>query len=204
MRSTCLIGSIASESSADEAIARHHESQGPICAVSDPYAGRGFDLKRRFLAKAAHLQWAFYQIRAVELARDAHRERQFARAGCQVFHAPGDRTAAVHGSKARQRLQRPDQNAARHAHRLSDKIQTFIHAVNEVDISVAGRAEDDARAIGNAAPGVGSAIADTEICFHFHDSSRRAAVDQDFSKAVTRDIRRRPRVEIAVEERGAG
>jgi hypothetical protein len=29
-------------------------------------------------------------------------------------------------------------------------------------------------------------------------------VDQDFSQAVTRDIRRRPRVEIAVEERGAG
>jgi hypothetical protein len=193
-----------SESSADEAVSRHHESQGPIGAVTDPYTRRGFDLERRFLAKAAHLQWTFYQISAVEPARDAHRQRQFAGTRCQVFHTPGDRTAAAHASKTRQRLQRPDQNAARHAHRLSDKIQAFIHAIDEVDISVAGRAEDDARPIGNAAPGVGSAIADAEICFHFHDSSRRAAVDQDFSKAVTRDVGRRPRVEIAVEERGAG
>ena len=193
-----------SESSADEAVSGHHESQWPIGAVGDPYAGRGFDLKRRFLAKAAHLQWTFYQVSTVEPARDAHRERQFAGTGCQVLHTPGDRTAAVHGSKTGQRLQRPDQNAARHAHRLSDKIQAFIHAIDEVDISVAGWAEDDACAIGNAAPGVGGAIADAEICFHFHDSSRRAAVDQDFSKAVTRDVGRRPRVEIAVEERGAG
>jgi hypothetical protein len=29
-------------------------------------------------------------------------------------------------------------------------------------------------------------------------------MDQDFSQAVTRDIGRWPRVEIAVEERGAG
>ena len=65
--------------------------------------------------------------------------------------------------------------------RFGDEVQTFVHAVDEVDVGVAGRTEDDARAIGGAAPGVRGAIVDAKIRFHFHDSSGRAAVHQDLA-----------------------
>ena len=111
---------------------------------------------------------------------------------------------AAHRGDSGQRLQRADQNAAGHALRFGDEVQTFVHAVDEVDVGVAGRAEDNARAIGWAAPGVRGAIADAQIRFHFHDSSGRAAMHQDLSQAIARHFDRRARVEIALEQRGAG
>ena len=46
------------------------------------------------------------------------------------------------------------------------------------------------------------AIIDAQIGFDFDDASGRFTVHQNLAQAVTRDLNRRPGVEIAAEHRG--
>lgn len=141
------------------------------------------------------------QIGAIELARDAHGEREFAGAGREIFDAARGRTAAAHDGESREGLERADQYASGLTLGLAYKIQTFIHAVDEIDVGVAGRTENNARSIGEAAPAVGGAIIDAKICFHLYNAACGRSMHQDFSQAIARDFDGRTSVEIALERR---
>jgi len=108
-------------------------------------------------------------------------------------------SAAAHGGESRDRLKRANQHATGLSLGLAHEIQTFVHAVNEIDIGVAGWSENHSRSIGEAAPGVGSAIVDSQICLYFHNAAGCTSVDQDLAEAITRDFDGWTRIEIARE-----
>ena len=72
--------------------------------------------------------------------------------------------------------------------RLGYQVQAFVHAVDEVDVRMAGRSEDHARAIRDAAGGVRRQIVAAQVRLCFDDPARRFAVDQDFAQQVARDF----------------
>jgi hypothetical protein len=109
---------------------------------------------------------------------------------------------AVHGGDSRDWLERANQNTTGLAWGLADEVEAFVHAVDEIDVGVAGFAEHDAGAIGDAAPTMSSAVVDAQVGFHFYDPSGGFAVDEDFAQAIARDFNDRAGVEIAGEDCG--
>jgi hypothetical protein len=188
-------------SAAHEAIIGDYEAQRPVGAVGDADAWGCLHFDWRLGARAAHLERAGDQIGAVELASDAHGERQFAGPRRQVLNAMGGGPPAAHGGESRERLQRANQDASGLALGLAHEIQTFIHAVDEVDVGMAGRTENHARAIGEAAPGMGSAIIGPKIRFHLDNAAGGRAMHQDLSQAIARDLDGWTRIKIATERR---
>ena len=63
------------------------------------------------------------------------------------------------------RLERPHQDAARRSLRFANQIEALVHPVDEIDVSVAGRAEDDARTRGDSAGGVRGEIVASGVSF---------------------------------------
>lgn len=98
----------------------------------------------------------------------------------------------AHGVDAGQRLKSADQNAARGAGRLSDDVQALVHSVNEIDISAAGRAEDNSSPFCFTPGRVGRQIVIPQIRLSFDDHARRFAMPQNTSQKAARQIDCRP------------
>ena len=93
---------------------------------------------------------------------------------------------------------RANQDATGLAGGLADKVQALVHAVDEIDVGMAGLVEYHARSIGDSAPGMRCAIIDTQVGFHFDDSSGGLAMHQDFAEAIARYFDDGAGVEIAI------
>lgn len=105
----------------------------------------------------------------VEAAVDVHGLCEFARA----VEKAGE---AEDGGEA------PDEDATGGAVGFGDDVEAFVDAVVEIDVGVAGGAEDDAGAGGDAAAGVGGLIQGTEIGFYFDNTALAVAVDEQFAE----------------------
>lgn len=70
----------------------------------------------------------------------------------------------------------------------ADDVEHVVHAVDEIDIGVAGGAEHDFRAIGAAFGGVAGEVVRTDVGFSFHDAGAKLvavdAVDEDFAEKI--------------------
>ena len=101
-----------------------------------------------------------------------------------------------HGFLTENRFERTDQDAAGHAYRLTCDIDAVVHAVNEVDVGMAGRSEHDAISFGDAAEAVGCWIGcfsdmRAEVSFDFDDAAGepagRGAAGEQFAEKPRRD-----------------
>lgn len=117
------------------------------------------------------MQWPGDKIGTVEFAGDAHGECEFAGAGGEVFDLVSARSPAAHHWNARDRFEGADQHASGLALGLAHEIQTLIHSIDEIDVSIPRRSKDEACSSGRAAPGMGCAIAHAEVRFHLDDAS---------------------------------
>lgn len=80
-----------------------------------------------------------------------------------------------------------DEDAARDTVGLGDDVEHEVNAVVEIDVGMAGRAEDDAGAFGETSSGVSGGIVEGEIGFGFGDAGVEIAVDDDFTKQIASD-----------------
>ena len=116
-------------------------------------------------------------------AGDGEGAGEFAGAAGEVAGA----ASLAHGLEASEGLKRPDEDAAGGAVGLGDDVEALVHPVDEIDVGMAGGAEDDAGARGESAGGVGSEIADTEVGFDFDDAAGGFVVDENLAQQVARD-----------------
>jgi len=112
---------------------------------------------------------------------DAHRSRQPAR-------AVGGLRNPLH------RFQRSDKHAAGDAFRAGDEVKAFVHPVDQVNVGVARRAENDLRSRREASSGVGGFVFLPQVRFHFDDPRGALTVNQQAAKQVRCDFFRRARI----------
>ena len=155
------------------------------------------DFQRALLQRLANGQGTAGNVCAVLRSRNGEREREFPRAAGQVFGLSGCRPAAPHQIKSGDRFQRSDQHAAGPALRFGDQIEALVHTVDEVDVGVAGRSENHAGAIGEAARGMRRQIVAAKVGFGLHDDAGSASMYQGFAEKIARDLHGRTLVERA-------
>jgi hypothetical protein len=88
-----------------------------------------------------------------------------------------------------------EQDASSFAFRLAGDVEAVVISIDEIDISVAGRAEENGIAHGLTDRGVGGKVILAEISFDFDDAGREglwAGADQDLAKQIARDTAWRP------------
>ena len=85
-----------------------------------------------------------------------------------------------HFRQAEQGFERADEDGAGHAFRLAGDVDAVVHAVDEVDVGVAGFAEHDGVAGRDAAKAVGGRVGDgavrAVVGFDFDDATGEPAV----------------------------
>lgn len=87
----------------------------------------------------------------------------------------GDAASFGHFGDAGKRLEGANQNAARFAFWFAGDIEAIVIAVDEIDIGVAGRSEEDGGTGGVAGRGMGGRIIPAEVGFDFYDAGRKGA-----------------------------
>ncbi len=145
------------------------EAEGEVHALGDADAGGDADFALR-VAVVEDAEYAFGEVGSVEGAGDAEGAGEFAGA-----------VGGGQGGRWGEGFEGSDEDAARGAVRFADDVETFIHAVDEVDVGVAGWAEDDAGSVGDAGCAVRGEVAFAEVGFDFDDASAERAVHQDFA-----------------------
>jgi len=156
--------------------------------MPDSNARRHLDFKPRCFVPLPHHQRPSRHIRSVLRSGNGERSRQVSRSGSQLVDGSSFRTPPPHQINSNHRLSRPDEHTSRLALRLGYQIQAFVHAVNEVDVRMAGWSEDDAGAIRNAASRVRGQIVTSKISLGFDDHPSRASVYQDLSEQFARNF----------------
>ena len=84
--------------------------------------------------------------------------------------------AAGHGGESGDGFEGADEDAAGFAVRLAGDIEAVIHAIDEVNVGMAGRAEEDSIAGGFSGEGVGGRVVGAEVGFDFDDAADRGFV----------------------------
>ena len=169
----------------------------------DADAGGNSDPDLLRLFSGTNCQRTSREICTIVPTTNTQRESQFSWAICQIFDTAGTRAASpLHPWNSFQRLHGPDQNASRTAFRFGHHIQALVHAVDEIHVGMAGRAEHHAGARCNTAPGVRSAILQTQVGFGFDNAAGSGPVDQDGAQQCPCDVRRGPVIEGARKRRG--
>src|SRR4029077_8297431 len=166
--------------------ASHDKSERPVGAFGDADAwGHGY-LDRRLLVPLAYYKRALSYIAGVLRARYAHCKRQLAGAGCQVLQLSCTWTAAEHGFDTRDGIESADQHTAGLALGLGYQVQTFVHAVDEVDVGVSGRTEDYFGTWSDATGRMRGEIFTAEVGLSLDDHAGGAAVHQDLTQKIAR------------------
>ena len=126
--------------------------------MADADARGDVDLDWRFPALATDRERTAGEVGAVVAAGDGEGEGEFAGTVGEVTGAARGRSAAAHEGEAGEGFQATDENASGRAVGFGNDVQALVHAVDQVDVGVAGRSIEDARARGEAAGGVGSEV----------------------------------------------
>jgi hypothetical protein len=80
-------------------------------------------------------------------------------------------SCAGHFFDSRERLHRTEENASGFSFGLAGYVEAVMISVNEVDVGVTGRAEQNSVAQGAASGGVRGRIVGAEIGFHLNDAA---------------------------------
>jgi hypothetical protein len=158
-------------------------------------------------AAAVHGQRAGGQVGAVVFQRDPQRLGQLARPGAEVAGGLGFGAAGEHGVEAFEGFQRADQHAAGPFRQVPPRIQAAVQAVAEVDVRMAGLAEDGASALGQAREAVGGLVSGAQVCLGFDDAPGQGTVAEDGAEQLAGDGLCVPAVESRRQdshERGIG
>jgi len=151
----------------DAGIAGERESQWKVGGMADADSGRDIDGAGKKVV-LAELQWRAWaeQVHAVVIrAGDGEGLAKFAwaagefgarGAGCELA-VQGHFRLAEHGFEG------ADEDGAGQAFRLAGDVDAVVHAVDEVDIGVAGLAEHDGVAGRDAAEAVGCGVGDGAV-----------------------------------------
>lgn len=92
--------------------------------------------------------------------------------------------AFEHFFDAGNRFERANENAAGLTFSISHHIEALVHAVNEVDISAAGRSEQDPRALGITPRGVSSQVVEAEVGLGFNNHAGRLSMYQNRAEQI--------------------
>ncbi len=95
-------------------------------------------------------------------------------------------TARRHLRESAQRFQCANQDAARGTLPVGNYVQALVHAVNEIDVGMAGRPEDDAGAFRESSGGMRRKIIASQIGLGLDDHPCSFAVPQNTSKQISR------------------
>lgn len=109
---------------------------------------------------------------------------EFGGAGCEV----GAVAPFAHEVLAGEGLEGADEDAAGGAVGFSDDVEALVHAVDEIDVSVAGRAEDGLRSCGEAGGGMSREIVLAEVSFHFDDAAGGFAMNEGLAEERAGDF----------------
>ncbi len=97
-----------------------------------------------------------------------------------------DSSGASHFYQANQRFESAEKDGAGLAFPLARNVEAIVIAVDEINVGVAGRAEQDGGAGGVAGGGVGRGIALSEVGLNFDDAGRQerllAVTHQDLAE----------------------
>ncbi len=74
------------------------------------------------------------------------------------------------------------------AGRLGDQVEALVHPIDEIYVGVAGRAEDHAGTVCNAAGGMSGQVIAAEIGFGFDDDSSGGTVHEDRAEEAAGDL----------------
>lgn len=134
------------------------------------------------------------EVAAVEAARDGQGLRELAGSAGEVrlTIAP-----APHKVKTSEGLKRADEDATGLAVRFRYHVQTFVHAVDEVDVGVSWWTVDDFGAWRDTARGVGGFVFEAKIRFGLADDAGAAAVDETLAQERASHLNRGPLIEVA-------
>ena len=153
-------------------------------ADADPRRDRNL---RWRLAIVSDGERASGHVRAVQLPGDAHCQGELTGAGGQIVDGPGRRAAGAHFINTGQGFEGPDEDTARNSLPFGDQVQALVHSVNEVDIGVAGRAEEHPGAGRNSFRGMRCKVVEAEIGLCLDDPSGGLSVDEHFAQQFPGD-----------------
>ncbi len=155
------------------------EAKGPVDALADTDAGSGGDWKFGAAAPLTDGERTLIESKAVLCARDGEGLRELAGSVGEALGRPAPLTALLHDRDAGERFQRTDQNAARCSDDIRYNVQTFVHAVDQVNVRVACGSEDDFSARRHTAGRVSGQIIGTEVGFRFDNHAGGVFVEND-------------------------
>jgi hypothetical protein len=137
----------------------------------------------------AHYQGTARDVHAVVMARDPEGQRELAGTVGELLGPRCGAAARTHEVQAGYRFDSANEHAAGLAIRFRHQVEAFVHTVNQVDVSVAGRSEDDSGTLGHAAGSVGGeVIAAAQVGFGFDDDAGGGAVHREFADQVAGDF----------------
>ena len=83
-------------------------------------------------------------------------------------------------------------------------VEAVVNSIVQVNVGVAGRAEDHLCSLRDAGGGVRGRIAGSQIRFGFHDLAGAVAVHEDFAQKIAGDFYCGAGVELSLEDRHCG
>lgn len=199
-------------SSGNEAVAGQSEAEREISGFADADARQNVDSTGgEAVILDVETGVAIGDVNAVvHVARDPQRLTEPPRTrGKQArISARLDAAETGHGVDPLERLQSAEQEGTSLAFGLAADVQAIVHTVDEVDISEAGRSEEDGVAAGFAGKGMSSLVVQAAVSFDFDDAAGKpfafATADKDFPEKGARDLVGWMEVERARNDGGTG
>ena len=179
------------------------EAPGEVGAVGEADPGGDGGGGRWWLAVVddGHAPVSCDQVGAIEGPVDAEGLGELGRAAAQIAVAAGDRAPGrVHGVEAFQRRQGAQQDGRGHAVGLGHDVGTPVHAVGEVHVETARRAEHGSVALGLAAEAVAAGVVSAPVGLDLDDAAGAAVRSNDhLVEQLRRDFERTSCVEVPVQ-----
>ena len=167
------------------------EAEGPVDALADADAGCGGNGKLGASAPLTDGERAAIKAKAVLEASNGEGLRQLTRSVSEALGWPVPLTPLLHQRKSGERLQGADQYATGCSIHIGYHVETFVHAVDQVNVCTTSGSEDDFGARSHTAGGVSSQIVGTEIGFGFDNHARGLFVENDGAQKRLGKFRRR-------------
>ena len=167
---------------------RPDEAQRPIGALTNPNPRRYRYIEIRFVAPRANSKWTTVQANAIVFACDGKSLRQLGRPIGQAARSACPRPPGTHFGKAAHGLKRSNQNATGMPYAIRHDVEAFVHAVDEIHISTAGRSEQHFCSFGKTVRGMSGEITGAEVSFGFNDHPCRLIVLQDAAQQRGREL----------------
>jgi hypothetical protein len=171
------------------------EAEGAVGGFADAYAWGGLDCGG-MVAVVGDLDGGvgrgYVEVVGV-FAGDVERLAETARASGEEFgfSVVGKAAEIGHGFKAVDWIESSDEDSACFAGEMRGDVEAVVHAVDEVDIYVSGRAEEYCVTGSETAGCVGCRVDEAEVGFDFDDASGEAlaveVADEELAEEGSRD-----------------